>query len=104
MCGACPNAGPVRLMKNCVQAATRDHHTFSRIYFFGRHFLPKFAQSYLPPPLKLRRIIERDHGVIQVPPTCRRIALGFLPVLGVPLRGRAKVCPRLPPSRGFSLT
>ena len=44
--------------------------------------------------MKLRRIIERDHGVIQVPPTRWRITLGFLSVLSVPLRlGRAKVSP-----------
>jgi hypothetical protein len=34
------NAEPVRLMKTCARAATRDHHTVLRIYFFSRHFLP----------------------------------------------------------------
>ena len=38
--GACRNAGAARLMKSCARAAARDHHTVSRIYFFGRHFLP----------------------------------------------------------------
>ena len=52
--------------------------------------------------MKLRRIIEHDHGVIQVPPTRWRITLGFLSVLSVPLRlGRAKVSPPPLPSRGF---
>ena len=36
----CRNAEPVRLMKTCARAATRDHHTVLRIYFFSRHFLP----------------------------------------------------------------
>jgi hypothetical protein len=41
---------------------------------------------------KLRRIEKRDHGVIHVPPACRRITLGIF-LLVLPHLGRAKVPP-----------
>jgi len=45
--GACRNAGAARLMKTYVRAATPEHHTVWRVYFFQSALFAEFAQSYL---------------------------------------------------------
>jgi len=73
------------------RAATRDHHTVSRIYFLVGTFC-RVRSIVLAAATKLRQIEKRDHGVIHVPPACRRITLEIF-LLVLPHLGHAKVPP-----------